>query len=185
MYSSIKCILNHCNFEKKIKMDLEKKVQYLYDRIAIQDTIAMYSLGQDTHQGDDRNVLEQWKTAFTPDATVDFTVFGIPPCSYQELATHLRGDENQKGKMNEAFSKWQHLLGLPTVILHGDEATSRTDLWASHNGRSIEKVPQYSVYAAGVFHDQLIRTDEGWRIKFRRLEMHFIDTINTAPNNQG
>ena len=165
-------------------MDLEKKVQYLFDRIAIQDTIAIYSLGQDTHQGDDRNVLEQWKNTFTPNATIDFTVFGIPPCSYEQLAKHLRGDENQKGKMNDAFSKWQHLLGLPTVTLKGDEATSRTDLWASHNGYKTEGTPQYSVYAAGVFHDQLIRTNEGWRIKYRRLEMHFIDTIHTVPDSK-
>jgi len=161
-------------------MDLEKKIQYLYDRAAIQDTITMYSIGQDTHQGDDRNVLEQWRSVFTPDASVDFTVFGIAQCSYQQLAGHLRGDENQKGKMNEAFSKWQHLLGLPKITIQGDEATSRTDLWASHNGHTIKGMPQYSVYAAGVFHDNLIRTDDGWRIKFRRLEMHFTDTVHTV-----
>ena len=83
---------------KQQKMKLEKKVQYLYDRISIQDAIANYSIGQDVHQGGDRNVLEQWKYTFTHDAIVDFTVFGIDPCSYQELAGHLRGDENQKVK---------------------------------------------------------------------------------------
>jgi len=166
-------------------MDTTKKIQYLLDRFEIQDTIMRYAIGQDSHQGDDRNILEQWKDVFTEDAVLDYSVTGVEPCSYQELALSMRGDEKTKGRMNATFSKWQHLLGVPTIVINGDTATARTDLWATHKG--LEKGPNrpFSVYTADVFHDQLVRTEKGWRIKHRRIELHFLDTIETTglPEN--
>jgi hypothetical protein len=43
-------------------MTLQSDVRYLLDRLAIQDVIARYGLGQDLHQGDneDQNMLAQW-----------------------------------------------------------------------------------------------------------------------------
>src|ERR1700737_1082645 len=34
--------------------------------------------------------------------------------------------------------------------------------------------------AAGAFHDELVRTPDGWRIKFRRLEVYFGDPLEIA-----
>ena len=40
-------------------------MQKLLDRKDIQDTISRYSLGQDSHQGKDSNILQQWEAAVT------------------------------------------------------------------------------------------------------------------------
>lgn len=159
---------------------MEKTVQYLFDRIDIQDTIARYSFGQDAHQQGDNNVNEQWKDTFLPDARLDFSVFGIPICTYPELAKALRGDGVAAGKMNESFSRWQHLLGLPGVSVAGDQAAARTDLWATHLGNSGPGEPAWVLYAAGVFHDELVRTTDGWRIRNRRLEIFYTNKLLLA-----
>ncbi|MBO9730745.1 MAG: nuclear transport factor 2 family protein [Chitinophaga sp.] len=166
-------------------MNFEKELQYLQDRIHIQDTISRYAIGQDAHQGNDWNVLEQWKDTFTSDAMLDFTVFGIPVCSYEQLAFYMRGNETQKGKMNEVFSNWQHMLGLPLVSVQENEATARTDVWATHNSITNKEVSPYSLYAAGAFHDKLVRTPQGWRIQLRRMELYFMNTISVVamPGN--
>jgi SnoaL-like domain len=51
---------------------LTPELQYLLDRQDIQDTISRYSLGQDSHQGKDSNILDQWDETFTSDGRVDY-----------------------------------------------------------------------------------------------------------------
>jgi hypothetical protein len=159
---------------------LEQKVQYLLDRIEIQDVIARYAAGQDNHQGDDHRILVEWDQTFTPDAVVDFTQAGpgFGKFSYRELAKVMRGDEDSKGSMNASFQKWQHMLGLPLVEVHGDAAVARTDLLATHVGRTNVGTP-WHLFDACTFHDELVRTEHGWRIKYRRLEVHYVEIIET------
>src|SRR6218665_2581800 len=85
----------------------KKRLQYIMDRIQIQDTISRYAVGQDSHQGDDVNILNEWNETFTEDAQVDYSVTGVPVCSYRELAKWMRGDATKKGVMNANFSRWQ------------------------------------------------------------------------------
>jgi hypothetical protein len=47
--------------------------QKLLDRQDIQDTISRYSLGQDSHQGKDSNILRPWDETFSDDGKVDFS----------------------------------------------------------------------------------------------------------------
>ena len=87
----------------------------------------------------------------------------------------MRGSETAEGSMS-AFSNWQHMLSLPLVELSKDRATARTDFFATHRGRADR---QYNVHfnAAGAFQDELVRTQKGWRIQFRRLELYFADAL--------
>ncbi len=78
-----------------------------------------------------------------------------------------------------AFSNWQHMLSLPIVSLSGDEARARTDFFATHRGRA-DKDMNVHFNASGAFHDHLVRTPKGWRIKFRRLEVYFGDPLQIA-----
>jgi SnoaL-like domain len=66
-------------------------LQELLDRQDIQDTTSRYSLGQDSHQGDDSGVLEQWDEVFTDDGTVDYSAASAPVGSYRDLAKWMRG----------------------------------------------------------------------------------------------
>jgi hypothetical protein len=137
------------------------------DRIDIQDTISRYSKGQDAHQSGDANILQEWDETFSKDGTVDYSAAGGPVGTYRELAKWMRGDGEKPGSMSD-FSNWQHNLSLPGVILTGDTAKARTDFLATHRGRA-DKGMNIHLNAAGAFHDDLVRTPGGWRIKFRRL----------------
>jgi hypothetical protein len=156
----------------------DDRVQQLLDRQDIQDTISRYSQGQDSHQGDDANIREQWDEVFTDDAVTDYSVAGAPKGSYRELALWMRGDATTPGSMS-GFSAWQHMLSLPIVTLSGDSATARTDFFATHRGRP-GKAGDVHYNAARAFHDELVRTPRGWRIRARRLEVYFGDPLAIA-----
>ena len=156
------------------------QLKMLLDRQDIQDTIARYSLGQDSHQGADSRILEQWDEVFTEDGTVDYSVAGALVSSYRELATWMRGSANKEGSMS-SFSNWQHMLSLPVVHINGDTATARTDFFSTHRGRA-DQGHNVHFNAPGAFHDELVRTAKGWRIRFRRLEVYFGDPLQiVAP----
>jgi|SRR6187402_309213 len=155
-----------------------EKLQYLLDRLDIQDTLARYSLGQDSHQGKDSNILEQWDETFAPDAKVDYSVAGGPVGTYKELARWMRGDGTTAGSMG-GFANWQHMLSLPIVNVNGDEATARTDFFATHRNKP-GQAQDVHYNAVGAFHDELVRTPQGWRIAARRLEVYFGDPLAVA-----
>jgi hypothetical protein len=163
--------------------DLTKNVQYLLDRIEIQDVLALYASGQDDHQAENSAVLEDWDNVFSPDAMVDYTQAGPPfgVFSYKDLAKVMRGDRETTGLMSGSFRKWQHMLGLPKVTIKGDRANARTDLLATHVGHTHANTP-WHLFDAAIFHDELVRTSKGWRIKLRRLEVIYVEVIETiAP----
>jgi len=157
--------------------DIQKRL----DRQDIQDVISQYSLGQDSHQGADADILQQWDERFAADGTVDYSAAGGPIGSYRTLAAWMRGDATTPGSMS-SFSNWQHMLSLPIVTITGDTARSRTDFFASHRGRA-DRGMNVHFNAAGAFHDGLIRTEKGWRISFRRLEIYFADALQIAPTD--
>jgi hypothetical protein len=165
------------------KSSLEDNMRYLLDRIEIQDVLARYAAGQDNHQDDDHTVLIEWDAVFTSDAIVDFTQAGpgFGKFSYRDLAAVMRGDGSNPGLMNGAFQKWQHMLGLPLVSIDGDSATSRIDLLATHVGRTNTNTP-WHLFDACIFHDELVRTEHGWRIKYRRLEVTYVEVIETIQH---
>ena len=156
----------------------ELLLQQLLDRQDIQDTISRYSQGQDSHQGEDSNILEQWDITFAKDGTVDYSAAGGTKGSYRDLAKWMRGDGSTSGSMS-GFSNWQHMLSLPIVTLTGDSAQARTDFFATHRGK---KESDFNVHynASGAFHDEFVRTPEGWRIQSRRLEVYFGDPLQIA-----
>jgi hypothetical protein len=153
-------------------------LRQVLDRQDIQDTISRYSMGQDAHQGEDSNILQQWNETFAPNGSVDYSVAGGPVGSYQDLAKWMRGDAGKPGSMG-GFSNWQHMLSLPLVTLSGDTAKARTDFLATHRGRADQGMDIH-YNASGAFHDDLVRTADGWRIHFRRLEVYFGDPLQIA-----
>src|SRR5262245_53230134 len=155
-------------------------IRYLLDRLEIQDVVARYALGQDTHQGDEGNVLEQWDDVFTPDAVVDYTAAGGPTTEvgYRELAEFMRGKDFLGGGTMSVLANWQHLQGHTTVTIDGDTAHARTPHLHTHRGR-YEGEHGWNVVEAGIFHDRFTRRPEGWRIAHRRLEIHGLDTFAT------
>jgi hypothetical protein len=168
--------------KEAVTVDSGVLLQKLLDRQDIQDTIARYSLGQDSHQGQDSNILQQWDDTFSEDGKVDYSVAGGPVGTYRDLAKWMRGDESTSGSMS-SFSNWQHMLSLPVVTIEGDTAKGRTDFFATHRGRA-DQGSDIHYNAAGAFHDELIRTPRGWRILLRRLEVYFGDPLQVVKANR-
>ena len=150
------------------------------DILEIQSVISLYSLGQDSHQTDD-NILLEWDRAFTPDGTTDYSAAGAPKCHYRELALWMRGDARNPGRMSR-YVGWQHLLSIPIIQLAGDSAHGRTDYLAIHKLRSADADRGERFDACGAFHDDLVRTTAGWRIKHRRLEVYFGVAVETKAH---
>ncbi len=158
----------------------EAALRYLLDRLEIQDVIARYALGQDSHQGDDSNILQQWDEVFTADSVTDYSVSGAPVGSHRDLAAWMRGDAKTQGRMG-VFCNWQHMLGLPVVTVQGDKATARTDYFATHRTKPSQGDVHFN--ASGAFHDGLVRTERGWRIRHRRLEVYFADPLQVVAKS--
>jgi len=154
------------------------KLLELSDRFNIQDTISRYAAGQDCHQKNDNNILQQWDDTFSADAVVDYSAAGGPIGSYRDLARWMRGDGTIPDSMS-SFSNWQHMLSLPLITLSDDTATARTDFFSTHRGRA-EQGWNVHFNAAGAFHDELVRMPNGWRIRSRRLELYFGDPLQVA-----
>jgi hypothetical protein len=69
-------------------------IRTVMDRFDIQDTISRYSQGQDAHQGDDPNILEQWDETFSDEATVDYSAAAVrrgPTGSYRGGCAGMTG----------------------------------------------------------------------------------------------
>jgi SnoaL-like domain len=166
-------------------MSSDTDIRYLLDRLEIQDVIARYALGQNVTQHDDI-LLDLWREVFTPDARLDYGTGGFGTGTYVELADWMRGD-GPHGRMYE-FTRWQHLLGLPTVTIDGDTATARTDLLVSHKAKpdhGAEQDSSWYITSAFALHDTLVRTADGWRISFRHLEVLQAAPPGARPGTHG
>jgi hypothetical protein len=159
------------------QQSLEERMQYLSDRIEIQDLIVRYGLGQDLHENGDNAVLDQWDTVFAPGATVDYSVTGDPSLDgieYRKLVDVMRGTN---GSMS-SLQNWQHFQGFSTVEINGDTATARTQHLHTHKGNT--DGTGWNLIQTGFFVDTLQRRPEGWRITHRTLEILWMDTFPTV-----
>jgi ketosteroid isomerase-like protein len=73
----------------------------------------------------------------------------------------------------------QHLISNHQVSLDGDTATCRCYLQAQHVRKSAEAGPNFIV--AGRYQDQLVRTDQGWRISRRVLSVDWTEGNPRVP----
>jgi ketosteroid isomerase-like protein len=66
------------------------------------------------------------------------------------------------------LSRTQHLVGTFVVDVQGDEATSSCHLHAQHVRTGVPGGEKYVI--AGRYADRFARTQDGWRIRERRLD---------------
>ncbi len=126
------------------------------DRRAIIDLTIAYCWALD---GRDWDRLDD---IFTPDATAT-------------LGPEVVGVEAIKRRVREALEPLavsQHMVSTHEVRVDADRATARCYLLAQHI-RDPSGAPQFVV--AGRYADELVRTEVGWRIKRRVLEVLWTD----------
>ena len=127
--------------------------QQISDRIEIDDLLVRYTRAIDDK---DWSLLD---TCFTPDAEVDYTTSGGIAGRYPEVREWL-------GKALAAFPITIHAITNSHVELDGDRARAKTLV----NNPMVLPNPdgpdtQFTVWAWYI--DELVRTEEGWRIAKR------------------
>jgi hypothetical protein len=131
------------------------------DRIAIHDLLNRYSTAIDSK---DFDLLDE---VFTPDGIGDYTASGGIRGSLAEIKPWLAAALG-------IFAVVQHLISNVRVELRGDEATSTCYLfnplgWERSDG-GVEMM-----YCGGLYHDRLVRTPAGWRIRERVIQTLYLD----------
>jgi SnoaL-like domain len=130
-------------------------LQEISDRIEIAETVNRYSYGLD------QRIWSEWDLAFLPDAIVDFSFWGMAPCSPQELRAIFSAND-------AARISGQHLLSNQVIWLDGDTARTHTEFNLSTLARSDRDGFARRNRGGGSYEDQLVRTEAGWRIKHHR-----------------
>lgn len=132
-------------------------MQEMSDRLEIQDLMVRYSYAIDSRNWDALDAV------FTPDAHIDYSVFGG---SVGDLAS-------TKQFLAEAmpmFGALQHMVSGTTITFTGDAdrpdgAETRTQC---HNPMTIGEGDDADLMVCGLWYvDKLVRTPDGWRIKER------------------
>ncbi|MDB5394704.1 MAG: nuclear transport factor 2 family protein [Rhodospirillales bacterium] len=122
----------------------------LLDLQDIQRALALYVVAIDTRE------LSLFDQCFTPDAQIILGGVGeMTPTSYKELAAKGLG----------ALNATQHHLSLPLIDLDGDRAHARCYFMAQHVRNDL--TPKPFLMIGGWYTDDLLRTEDGWRITRR------------------
>ena len=136
-------------------------IQEISDRIRINDLLTRYTVALDTK---DWALLD---TCFTADAHVDYTTSGGTKGPYPEVRVWLE-------KALAAFPMTQHFISNTTVTIEGDRAKSRTYV-INPMGFPKEDGSLHIFTVGAYYNDELVFTDEGWRIAERIEEQAYLD----------
>lgn len=142
----------------------------LSDRVEIADLVARYTRAVDTRRWDDLDDL------FADGAAIDYTAMGGIAGGLAEVKAYLADTMT-------LFSVTQHMLGLPAIDVAGDRATAVTPC---HNPMVLGEGDRARVMVCALwYHEELVRTAQGWRIASlseERCHMSFLPAGSDIPS---
>ena len=137
-------------------------LEEISDRLEIQDLLVSYSHAIDFKRFDELDDV------FTPDAFIDYTVFGGPSGSYPEIKKYL-------ADTMPMFSSYYHMVATSKVTIDGDTGTGVT---ICHNPMVLGEGKAEHIFICGLwYHDTYVRTPKGWRISRRVEEKAYVDNM--------
>lgn len=128
------------------------------DRLEIEQLLVDYSMAIDSRRFDDLDAV------FTPDAHIDYGAFDGIVGRYPQVKAWL-------AEVLPNFANYAHMLGLPSIRLHGDTATARTFCF---NPMVFGGEAATTMLLGLWYDDEFVRTSEGWRMS-RRVETKCFD----------
>ncbi len=142
----------------------DSDIKFIKDRIEIHDTITRYAYAADTQNF---NIMNQ---VFTKDSDLDYNEFDGPRGDRAQIIKWLK-------ESREAIAYWNHLLSNMIINIDADKANARTDV---HTVLGIPDITgNVSVMHVGASYiDELIRTEDGWRICKRKFMPNWVDGGN-------
>lgn len=133
--------------------------QEVADRVEILDLLARYSTVVD------RGSWAEMDDLFTVDAVLDFSATGG---IFGSVAEH----QAFNARVLIGFASTQHVMGLPTIVVDGDRATSRSICF------NPMVVNDEHVFFVGLWYDDaLVRTSTGWRFAARVQQKSFFHNL--------
>ncbi len=132
-------------------------LQAISDRIEIEELLVRYSRALDFRR------FEELESVFTPDAEFDAGGLGHPQ-GPADIRAMIEGTLT-------GLDATQHLVGKSLIEFSedGDSAEVRTYLLSQHVRESAPgDVKHY--FLGGEYADRMVRTSDGWRIAYRRLD---------------
>jgi 3-phenylpropionate/cinnamic acid dioxygenase small subunit len=133
--------------------DVDAFVQVLLDEREITKLCYRYATALDSRD------WELLRSCFLPEAVAEYE--GLESCEgYEAIEELCRGALAR-------LTRSQHLIGNVYPLVDGKEATSECYLQAQHVRAGAPGGDTFIV--AGRYSDELVRTEEGWRIARRRL----------------
>ena len=128
-------------------------LQEISDRIEIEDVLKRYAYAIDERNFDDLD------NVFTPDATIDYSHLGGEKGSYDKIKVYLPAALGN-------FQYYNHAISTTRIKIDGDKAETHSILLnpMMPNG---ERGQERFFFCGLVYHDHLVRTPKGWRIKTR------------------
>lgn len=136
-------------------------LQQVSDRIEINDLLIRYCTAIDDK---DYALLD---TCFLPDADVDYVSSGGIAGKYPEARAWLE-------KALAAFPMTAHFISNSSVQLDGDRARGKT-LVINPMGFPNPDGSMHLFTVGAYYVDELVRSEEGWRIASRREDQLFLD----------
>ena len=139
-------------------------LQEISDRLEINDLLISYCTAVDS---DD---IDRFDEIFTPDAIIDYSVFGFDRAGLEATKQFLK-------ESLPAVPGKQHMIANSEVHLDGDRATARTlcfnPMVVPRDGGGFQMM-----YFHLWYQDKLLRTDKGWRISERVEEKSHVFTAD-------
>lgn len=135
-------------------------LQELSDRLEIDDLLTRYASALDDKD------WERWASCFTPDASIDYTAAGGIKGSLPVVRAWLES-------VIAGFKMTHHLVTNKEVRIDGDRAVCRSSLFNPMGVADGDGMMAF--LECGYYHDELVRTAEGWRIA-RRVEQPTFST---------
>jgi len=141
---------------------MPRTLEDIADRLEIQDLLVSYSHAIDFQRWDELDDV------FTPDAFIDYTVFGGPKGSYPEIKEFLR-------TTMPMFSNYYHMVSTSKIEVDGDTATGVT---ICHNPMVLGEGDDQQIFTCGLWYrDKYVRTADGWRIAERVEEKAYVKDL--------
>lgn len=132
--------------------------QHLQDRAALEALAIEYANAIDARQW---GRLDQ---VFTPDARIDYSATGGIDAPYPEIKPWL-------AKSLAFFRSYMHLMGNFQFEISGDQATGQVACYNPMVIRNLTGIGTTTVVFGIWYHDQYLRTAQGWRIASRRQQL--------------
>lgn len=145
-------------------------LQEISDRIELQQLLHEYAGAIDAKE------FDRLDAVFTPDADIDYRVFGGIAGSYPEVKVWL-------GKVLSTFPAYQHMIGNMEISIAGDQASGRVMCLNPMAFPGKDGTVQMGFFGFW-YVDTYTRTASGWRIRSRREEKSFdynVPTERAAP----